>query len=69
MKDQRLEIKEIVKHIDDATLGKLDVPEFQQFGKSSWPTGLQKVSFFPPTPASGPDSLKGSIAVRFPRTS
>jgi hypothetical protein len=30
MKDQRLEIKDIVKHIDDATLGKLDVPEFQR---------------------------------------
>ncbi len=30
MKDQRLEIKDIVKHIDNATLGKLDVPEFQR---------------------------------------
>lgn len=30
MKDQRLEIKDIVKHIDDATLGKLDIPEFQR---------------------------------------
>jgi hypothetical protein len=30
MRDQRLEIRDIVKHIDDATLGKLDVPEFQR---------------------------------------
>lgn len=30
MKDQRLEIKDIVKHIDNATLGKLDIPEFQR---------------------------------------
>lgn len=30
MKDQRLEIKDIVNHIDDATLGKLDIPEFQR---------------------------------------
>jgi hypothetical protein len=30
MRDQRLEIKDIVKHIDDATRGKLDVPEFQR---------------------------------------
>jgi len=30
VKDQRLEIKDIVKHIDDATLGKLDIPEFQR---------------------------------------
>jgi len=30
MKDQRLEIKDIVKHIDDTTLGKLDIPEFQR---------------------------------------
>ncbi len=30
MKDQRLEIKDIVKHIDDAILGKLDIPEFQR---------------------------------------
>jgi hypothetical protein len=30
MKDQRLEIKDIVKNIDDATLGKLDIPEFQR---------------------------------------
>ncbi len=30
MKDQRLEIKDIVKHIDDATLGTLNVPEFQR---------------------------------------
>lgn len=30
MKDQRLEIKDIIKHIDDAILGKLDVPEFQR---------------------------------------
>ncbi|MCM8819427.1 MAG: DUF262 domain-containing protein, partial [Candidatus Omnitrophica bacterium] len=30
MKDQRLEIKDIVKYIDDATLGKLDIPEFQR---------------------------------------
>ncbi len=30
MKDQRLEIKDIVKHIDDATMGKLDIPEFQR---------------------------------------
>ncbi|MBI4659529.1 MAG: DUF262 domain-containing protein [Verrucomicrobia bacterium] len=30
MKDQRLEIADIVKHIDDATLGLLNVPEFQR---------------------------------------
>jgi hypothetical protein len=30
MKDQRLEIADIVKHIDDATLGNLNVPEFQR---------------------------------------
>lgn len=30
MKDQRLEIKDIVKHIDDTTLGRLDIPEFQR---------------------------------------
>ncbi|MFN3533390.1 MAG: DUF262 domain-containing protein [Candidatus Brocadia sp.] len=30
MKDQRLEISDIVKHIDDATLGVLNVPEFQR---------------------------------------
>jgi len=30
MKDQRLEIRDIVKHIDDATLGALNVPEFQR---------------------------------------
>jgi len=30
MKDQRLEIKDIVKHIDDVTLGRLDIPEFQR---------------------------------------
>lgn len=30
MKDQRLEIKDIVRHIDNATLGKLDIPEFQR---------------------------------------
>ena len=30
MKDQRLEIKDIVKHIDHATLGRLDIPEFQR---------------------------------------
>jgi len=30
MRDQRLEVKDIVKHIDDATLGKLDIPEFQR---------------------------------------
>jgi len=30
MKDQRLEIKDIIKNIDDATLGRLDVPEFQR---------------------------------------
>jgi len=30
MKDQRLEIKDIVKYIDDAMLGKLDIPEFQR---------------------------------------
>jgi len=30
MRDQRLEIKDIVKHIDDAMLGKLDIPEFQR---------------------------------------
>ena len=30
MKDQRLEIRDIVKHIDDTTLGTLNVPEFQR---------------------------------------
>jgi uncharacterized protein with ParB-like and HNH nuclease domain len=30
MKDQRLQIADIVRHIDDATLGTLDVPEFQR---------------------------------------
>ena len=30
MKDQRLNIVDIVKHIDDATLGILNVPEFQR---------------------------------------
>ncbi len=30
MKDQRLQIADIVRHIDDATLGKLNVPEFQR---------------------------------------
>ena len=30
MKDQRLEIADIVRHIDDATLGILNVPEFQR---------------------------------------
>jgi len=30
VKDQRLEITDIVKHIDDATLGKLGVPEFHR---------------------------------------
>jgi uncharacterized protein with ParB-like and HNH nuclease domain len=30
MKDQRLEIGDIVKHIDDATQGTLNVPEFQR---------------------------------------
>jgi hypothetical protein len=30
MRDQRLEVKDIVEHIDDATLGKLDIPEFQR---------------------------------------
>jgi len=30
MKDQRLEIKDIVKDIDDSALGELDVPEFQR---------------------------------------
>jgi len=30
MKDQRLDIAHIVKHIDDATLGVLNVPEFQR---------------------------------------
>ena len=30
MKDQRLEIVDVVRHIDDATLGKLNVPEFQR---------------------------------------
>ena len=30
MKDQRLEIKDIVKHIDDTMLGTLNVPEFQR---------------------------------------
>lgn len=35
MKDQRLEIKDIIGRIDNATLGKLDVPEFQR--KFVWP--------------------------------
>ena len=30
MKDQRLQIADIVRHIDDATLGVLNVPEFQR---------------------------------------
>ena len=30
MKDQRLQIKDIIDHIDDATMGKLDIPEFQR---------------------------------------
>lgn len=30
MKDQRLQIVDIVRHIDDATLGNLNVPEFQR---------------------------------------
>jgi hypothetical protein len=30
MRDQRLEVKDIVENIDSATLGKLDVPEFQR---------------------------------------
>jgi hypothetical protein len=30
MKDQRLQISDIVRHIDDATLGALNVPEFQR---------------------------------------
>lgn len=30
MKDQRLEVKDIIKHIDDSTMGKLDIPEFQR---------------------------------------
>lgn len=30
MKDQRLQIADIVRHIDDATLGNLNVPEFQR---------------------------------------
>jgi hypothetical protein len=30
MRDQRLELRDIVKHIDDAILGRLDVPEFQR---------------------------------------
>ena len=30
MKDQRLQIADIVRHIDDATLGLLNVPEFQR---------------------------------------
>jgi uncharacterized protein with ParB-like and HNH nuclease domain len=30
MKDQRLEIADIVKHIDDAALGTMNVPEFQR---------------------------------------
>jgi hypothetical protein len=30
MKDQRLQIADIVRHIDDATLGILNVPEFQR---------------------------------------
>src|SRR5438876_5729678 len=30
MKDQRLEIADVVRHIDDATLGILNIPEFQR---------------------------------------
>ena len=30
MKDQRLQIADVVGHIDDATLGNLNVPEFQR---------------------------------------
>lgn len=30
MKDQRLQIADIVRHIDDATMGNLNVPEFQR---------------------------------------
>lgn len=30
MRDQRLQIEDVVRHIDDATLGRLDVPEFQR---------------------------------------
>ena len=30
MKDQRLQIADIVRHVDDATLGTLNVPEFQR---------------------------------------
>jgi len=30
MKDQRLEVKDIIKNITDATLGNLDIPEFQR---------------------------------------
>jgi Protein of unknown function DUF262 len=30
MKDQRLQIADIIRHIDDATLGSLNVPEFQR---------------------------------------
>lgn len=30
MKDQRLQIVDVVRHIDDATLGVLNVPEFQR---------------------------------------
>jgi len=30
MKDQRLQIADVVRHIDDATLGNLNVPEFQR---------------------------------------
>jgi hypothetical protein len=30
LKDQRLQIVDIVRHIDDATLGRLNVPEFQR---------------------------------------
>jgi uncharacterized protein with ParB-like and HNH nuclease domain len=40
MKDQRLQIADIVRHIDDAMLNKLDVPEFQR--KYVW--GASKVA-------------------------
>ena len=30
MKDQRLQIADVVGHIDDSTLGNLNVPEFQR---------------------------------------
>lgn len=30
MKDQRLQIVDVIRHIDDATLGRLNIPEFQR---------------------------------------